>query len=164
MRAYFIHYLSIVIYFDILVVSDFASGSPFELASVFFEISPQFFEFFLTFWYINLFQAHLLFFPVPSLESTISTRTPGFLLVSFSSQDMGSLSGWARKYVYEHMHTHTYTYIYIYVSIWKSMSSYIYCQFQSKAIEIILVFSLSIFVISSSWVRNLASIMLNILY
>lgn len=54
----------------------------------------------------------------------------------------------AREYMSEHMHTHIY--IYVYISIWKSMSSRLYCQFQSDTIEVILVFSLSIFVISFS--------------
>lgn len=63
----------------------------------------------------------------------------------------------AREYIYEHTGTHKHTHIHLYLCLCvESMSSHLYwSEFWYNTIEIILVFLLSIFVISPS-VRNLA--------
>lgn len=72
-----------------------------------------------------------------------------------------------RKYVYRYTYLYTYIHIYIYIyfciSILKIRSSYKYLQFQLKTTAFILAFSLSIFFIFFPTVRNLTSIIFNIL-
>lgn len=81
------------------------------LQAVFFDM-----PYFLTFW--NNKPRLILYFPCPSPEVGHFSNYPDFLVISFSSQDVGSLSGqsqriYIRTHRYTQTHTHTYTSIFM---------------------------------------------------
>lgn len=124
MGAYFIHYYHYFYFFWCFRCLRFCQWEPLQAGFCVLWHVPS------TLWVLSYILVHQLVsgssctFPVPVLESAISLRTPVFLLVSFSSQDLVSLSGWAGKYVNEHVHTHTYTHIHLNVCLFMEIHEF----------------------------------------
>lgn len=119
-----------IIHFDPQVALSLASGSPFDLISMFFDVFPSIFEYVFTFWHkifqgsrLILYILHLSLWNHPFLQGALSLSVENDIWKPRSECSLltgvpllrGPLTDRSRKNIHKHTYTCLHWYLFLYI-------------------------------------------------